>query len=339
MDLEVFAELKGPMPALFDRIVRVHEDETLAIGPDLAIRPLLATQQHLIPIQRANGAEDKLTPRTQIFICEMLYRALAQKLRHKAMLGFERAGIFPFNSSLVLEYCTDFTKATEIVKLNDDAPARPTTRRSLSGSLKEIADTFVDPTISPKSKLRTVMDTAARALETLQPPSLPSRKRQLSLPDITTTQRTIDDCESVEELKARLKEANEAKAAKLESKMALKRAKKEVQETKKKEVAERKAARVAVKEEREAAKVRRGEERAAAKAAKAAKEEEKAEKAAAKAALTDVKDGVAKKRAKKNPAEAARASMGAHLPAPGEVEVKVEMMGEAQERRRRKPRV
>ena len=88
------------------------------IAPDLKVRNTFAAEAHLTAIQRANGVEDKLSPRSLIMMCEMITAHHASSLVEYIQAGFEIAGIFPLNLDIV-KNCSDYAPEALPSELKD----------------------------------------------------------------------------------------------------------------------------------------------------------------------------------------------------------------------------
>ena len=278
----------------------MHKDESLVLGEDLEIRQKLASQADLNAIQRANGAEAQLTQRTQIFICEMIYRRHLRDNTHRGQLGFQRAGIFPFDGDAVVRGCRDF------VTNPPQSPTRASkarTRKSLDGHIADIIETAHDVSVSPLSKLRRLSDSVAQAaaLADMTPP--PPSKMQVCSPDITSSQRSINGVFTVADLEAEVKKSKQVVAIALEAKEKMKAAK----------VAEKAAAKEAALAARKAVKETKAVEkamRAAEKAALAAQRKQLKEASKTPVSSAKKKPSAVSRRAKPVPSRVPKVAQG-----------------------------
>jgi len=257
------------MGALFGKIMSVYGSDDLVLdSSSLKVREPLAREASWTPIQRANGFEDKLTARTQILACETIFRTISSH-PSKIQLGFERAGIFPFNALAVLQHCSDFAVADLPPELADTPRTPPRALRSgAHEAVAAAADIILDTSISPARKLRRLGETLEAsqpmfALGTFSRPA--SQPRAKGTPDITRTIRLLtSNAATVEELKEELDKINKEKEAALAVK---KEEKEEKLRVKKAEVEQKKADKAQAREE---AKLAKAETKARAREEKAA---------------------------------------------------------------------
>ena len=125
------------------------------IAPDLKVRSTFAAEAHLTAIERANGVEDKLSPRSLIMMCEMITARHASSLVEHIQAGFEIADIFPLNLDIV-KNCSDYAPEALPSEPEDlECPDRVLTRAQSEKLYHDIA------TIA----LHTGLDTYEKAIQ------------------------------------------------------------------------------------------------------------------------------------------------------------------------------
>lgn len=288
----MFGVLKGALPSLMAKVMNVYGDDDLMLDPDLQVKEVTHIHKDTPAISRANGAEDKLTPRTQIFLCEMIYEHHLRRNPRHGLLGFQRAGIVPLDPDLIFRACRDFKEPAHNLQ---PAEAMPT-RKSVQSAIEDVEDILQDHSISPLRKIRRISDVASSASVALFPPAHTFRRKEGSQPIDTGTQLSIVGCTSIDELRARMLELNKEKEKKSEEKKAAKEAEREAKR------AQRGAAQEAKRAEQEAKRAERGAAHEAKRAAKVAKRaERRADQEKRELAQAAKKKGLAEKTARRAP--------------------------------------
>jgi hypothetical protein len=265
LDLEVFGVLKGALPSLMAKVMNVYGDDDLMLDPDLQVKEVTHIHKDTPAISRANGAEDKLTPRTQIFLCEMIYEHHLRRNPRPGLLGFQRAGIVPLNPDLIIWACRDFKEPAHNLQPDEAMP----TGKSVQSAIEDAEDILQDHSISPLRKIRRISDVASSASVALFPPAQTFRRKEGSQPIDTGTQLSIAGCTSIDELRARMLELNKEKEKKSEEKKAAKEAEREAKR------AQRGAAQEAKRAEQEAKRAERRADQEKRELAQAAKKKPK----------------------------------------------------------------